>query len=1066
MMIFEEMGLCGDLDFFPASLKEVEVKMVAPQNQIEPDSMVDDDYSDEEIDVDEPNFDVHDQFYLLSLYSMYLVIVFSIAISGLESTDQLALLDFKSRITKDPLHVMASWNNRSFHYCNWTGVTCSPSNGRVTLLALSSRQLAGTIPPSIGNLSYLTGINLGNNSFRGEIPQEFGLLLQLQHINLSYNSFGGKIPTNLTNCKELRELHLHYNDIVGKIVDELSSLSKLYLLKLKRNSLTGGIPRWLGNFSSLEFLDLSGNSLQGPIPEDLGRLANLLVFHVNSNELSGTIPPSILNISTIYYFSVTQNLLHGQLPADLGLTLPNLEVFAGAVNSFTGPIPVSLANASNLRVIDFSQNKLTGDVPTTFGKLEFLVRLNFEANRLGGSGSYEGLRFLDFLTNCTHLMVLSFATNNFRGELPHSITNLSTVLEIFSLGNNRMHGTLPAGVGNLLSLTLLGMDGNYLNGSVPETIGKLEYMENLYLNGNAFSGKIPFSIGNLTRLTTLNLEENRLEGRIPPEFGKCKILSTLNLTRNNLSGSIPKEVAGLLSLSISLSLASNSLTGPLPIELGQLINLEELDVSQNKLSGEIPSTLSNCLHLERVDISNNLFRGIIPQSFINLKGLGEVDFSQNTLSGKIPEFLGMLPYLRKLDLSFNELEGRVPKEGIFSNTSAVSIKGNSRLCGGVPDLHLPECSKAPKHLDSRVWIAVTVPVALLILVLCFYGVYYRLRNSRKAHSWIDGNLAQIPRTTYREILRATDGFSEANLVGTGSFGSVYKAHFHSENKIMAVKVLNLQQRGALRSFQDECRALRNIRHRNLLRIKTACSSIDHHDNDFKCLIFEFMTNGNLHDWLHPENDDQQRQTKKLTFIQRLNIAIDVASALDYLHNHCQTPIVHCDLKPSNILLNEDMSAHVGDFGLATFLLDTSTNSWSQQISAALKGSIGYIPPEYGSGGQASTLGDVYSFGIVLLELCICKRPTDAIFNENLNIHKYVSTALPERFMEIVDPLLLLAEEEQNTNQDQARRMEECLLSVLEIGLTCSASSPRDRAPIDTTLSKLQSIKESFLSMRW
>ncbi|XP_070021721.1 putative receptor-like protein kinase At3g47110 isoform X3 [Nicotiana sylvestris] len=921
----------------------------------------------------------------------------SLSFSGLESyieeTDQLALQDFKSRINEDPNQIITSWNH-SFHYCNWTGITCNPSNGRVTFLHLSSRQLGGTIPPSIGNLSSLTGIHLGNNNFHGEIPQAIGRLLQLQHLNLSHNYFSGTIPTNLTYCKELLELHLQFNDMVGKIVDELSSLSKLYLLKLRMNSFTGGIPHWIGNFSSLEFLDISDNRLQGPIPQDLGRLTKLLVFHVNSNELSGTIPWSIFNISSIYYFSVTQNQLHGQIPADVGLTLPNLAVFAGAVNSFTGPIPVSLANASDLNVIDFSQNKLIGDVPTSFGKLKTLIRLNFEQNRLGRRGSYEGLKFLDSLSNCTYLNVLSFATNYFSGELPHSITNLSTLLEIFSLGNNRIHGTLPAGVSNLISLTYLGMDGNLLDGSVPEAIGKLKYLQGLDLNGNAFSGKIPLTIGNLTRLTSLNLQENRLERSIPPELGKCKSLTALNLSRNNLVGSIPKEVAGLSSLSIALSLASNSLTGSLPKELGQLINLEELDVSQNKLSGEVPN------------------------------------------------------------------------EGIFANTSAISINGNSRLCGGVPKLNLPKCSKATKHLDSRAPVAIIVPVILTVLVLCSCAAYYKLRKSRKAHALDDGELSKIPRTTYREIHRATGGFSEDNLVGAGSFGSVYKAHFQGDDTIMAVKVLNLQQRGALRSFLDECKALRNIRHRNLLRIKTACSSIDHEGNDFKCLVFEFMANGNLHDWLHQEIDDQQQQRKKLSFIQRLNIAIDVASALDYLHNQCQTPIVHCDLKPSNILLDEDMSAHVCDFGLATFLLDTSSNSWSHEISAALKGSIGYIPTEYGSGGRVSTLGDVYSFGIVLLELLICRRPTDTVFNENLNIHKYVSVALPEHVMEIVDPLLLLAEEEeQNINQEQARRMKECLLLVFEIGLTCSATWPRDRMPINDVLNKLQAIKKSFLSRR-
>ncbi|KAG5582814.1 hypothetical protein H5410_053441 [Solanum commersonii] len=869
----------------------------------------------------------------LLLYLHLSIIVMSIAISGFESTDQLALQDLKSRITDDPLHVMASWNDHSSHFCNWTGVTCSPYNDRVINLDLSSRKLVGTIPSSIGNLSFLTGIHLENNSFHGEIPQAIGLLLQLEHLNLTSNSFSGKIPTNLTYCKELRVLDLRANDLVGKIVDQLSSLSKLNFFRLKSNSFTGGIPYWIGNFSSLKYLDISSNSLQGPIPQDLGRLVSLEVFKVYENELS----------------------------ANIGLTLPNLEVFAGAVNSFTGCIPVSLANASRLHV-----------------------------NRLGGRGSSEGLKFLDFLTNCTNMIVLSFAANYFNGELPNSIANLSTVLEILTLGDNRIHGTLPAGVGSLIKLTLLGMENNCLNDSVPETIGRLNGLEGLYLSGNAFSGTIPISIGNLTKLISLYLQENRLEGIIPPELGKCNILSVLNLTKNHLVGSIPEEVAGLSSLSISLSLASNSFTGPLPKELGQLINLEELDVSQNKLSGEIPSTLSNCLGLERINISSNLFQGTIPQSLTDLRSLGEIDFSRNNLSGEIPEFLGKLPYLQKLDLSFNELEGKVPNEGIFANTSAFSINGNNRLCGGVPNLHLPECSKATKHLDSGVLLAVIVTLALSVLVLCSCAAYYKLSNSRKAQPWNAEQLFEIPRTTYRAIHRATNGFSDANLVGRGSFGSVYKAHFDVDNTIMAVKVLNLQQRGALRSFLDECRTLSTIRHRNLLKIKIACSSIDHQGNDFKCIVFGFMTNGNLHD---------------------------------------------------------------------------CSNSRSPQSPAALKGSIGYIPIEYGSGGQASTFGDVYSFGIVLLELFISRRPTDAMFNESLNIHKYVSMALPAHVMDIVDPILLLTEEEQNINQDQARTMEECLLSVLEIGLTCSASSPRDRMPIITALSKLQSIKKSFLSRR-
>ena len=159
-------------------------------------------------------------------------------------TDHLALLDFKNRITEDPLQIMSSWND-PINFCNWLGVTCSPSSKRVTVLDLKSSRLAGSIPPSIGNLTYLTRINLRNNSFSGEIPQEVGRLWRLQHLNLTWNHFGGKLPTNLSNCAQLRVLDVTYNNLIGKIPDQLSSLSKLVHLKLGVNSLTGNIPAQL-----------------------------------------------------------------------------------------------------------------------------------------------------------------------------------------------------------------------------------------------------------------------------------------------------------------------------------------------------------------------------------------------------------------------------------------------------------------------------------------------------------------------------------------------------------------------------------------------------------------------------------------------------------------------------------------------------------------------------------------------------------------------------------------------------------------------------------------------------
>ena len=194
------------------------------------------------------------------------------------------------------------------------------------------------------------------------------------------------------------------------------------------------------------------------------------------------------------------------------------------------------------------------------------------------------------------------------------------------------------------------------------------------------------------------------------------------------------------------------------------------------------------------------------------------------------------------------------------------------------------------------------------------------------------------------LYRATNEFSPSNLVGSGSFGSVYKGVLHPEETLVAIKVLNLQRKGASKSFMAECNVLRNIRHRNLVKILTCCSSMDYSGNQFKALVFEYMTNGSLDIWLHPKVDIEDQSRDVLSVLQRLNVAIDVASALDYLHNHSVQPIIHCDLKPSNILLDNDMVAHVSDFGLARLLSTITDSSQKQTSTIGIKGSIGYAAP--------------------------------------------------------------------------------------------------------------------------
>ncbi|CAK9138189.1 unnamed protein product [Ilex paraguariensis] len=870
---------------------------------------------------------------------------------GGNDTDQLALLAFKANIIDDPFQVMTSWNE-SIHFCEWHGITCGRRHQRVIKLDLQSQKLFGSMSPHIGNLSFLRKLYLHNNSFVHEIPPQLGRLARLQILALHNNSLNGKIPANLSGCSNLLGFDFDHNTLAGAIPTELGSLSKLQRIFISQNDLTGDIPHSFANLTSLEALSAFGNNFGGSIPDGVGQLTNLTTIALAGNRLFGTIPPSIFNLSYLEGFDVGDNKhIHGSLPSDIGFTLPNLKFLLISDNQFTGSLPNSIANASNLEVFTIDLNSFEGKVPT-MEKLHNIRFVNFGANSLG-SGGLADLDFLSSLINATHLQVLALDHNNFGGTLPESIGNLSTKLEVFIVGSNYIVGKIPAGIGNLINLNILNMWANQLTGNIPTEIGKLEKLHVWDFSINKLTGFIPFSVGNLSLLTNVRLNENNFQGSIPSSMGKSQNLLLLDFSNNNLSGTIPHQVIGLSSLSVYLNLSQNHLSGSLPMEVGNLRNLGIMDISENMLSGEIPITIGSCESLEILNMQGNSFQGPLPSSLSLLRGLQELDFSRNNLSSKIPQYLASFQ-LKKLNLSFNDFDGEVPMKGIFKNASATSVMGNNKLCGGVPELRLPRC-KVKELKKSRPTFIVKLVVSLscgflgVILALSFIYLYW-FRKSRKAisSSLPDNSLFKV---SYQSLLKATSGFSLENIIGVGSFGSVYKGFLNDEDgneSVVAVKVLNLSHQGASKSFLSECKALRNIRHRNLVKVVTACSGVDYQGNDFKALVYEFMVNGNLDEWLHQIQDEYEpsEQPKNLSLLERLNIGLDVACALDYLHHHCHAPIIHCDLKPSNILLNNDMIAHVGDFGLARFLVNASCSNSAQQTSSSIgvRGSIGYVAP--------------------------------------------------------------------------------------------------------------------------
>ncbi|XP_057989332.1 probable LRR receptor-like serine/threonine-protein kinase At3g47570 isoform X2 [Hevea brasiliensis] len=886
-------------------------------------------------------------FSSLCLFSLIHFMCFNLpaasAIDKNNETDRLALLDFKAKIS-DPFGVMRSWNN-SLHFCRWYGVTCGRRHQRVTTLDLHSHKLSGPISPHVGNLSFLRVLSLYNNSFSHEIPPQIGRLSRLQTLSLYNNSIDGHIPPSISNCSNLLFFYLDNNNLAGEIPVELGFLPKLQEIYLKENNLIGSLPPSFGNLSSLQFLAAYQNYLNGNLPETLGQLRSLWFLSIFHNGFSGTVHPSIFNLSSIKDFSIAENQFQGSLPLGIGISLPNLRRFSIADNQFTGPIPTSISNASNLEMLDLAQNDLSGRVPS-LDKLHRLSELVISVNNLG-SGKADDLRFLSSLTNATALKFLEIGSNNFGGELPQHIANFSKELLQFVIQNNQISGNIPVGTQVLVNLEVFVADRNKLSGTIPSGIGLLQNLRKIYLGGNNLSGYIPSSLGNLTNLLEIDLSDNNLQGTIPSSLGRCKNLLALDFSINNLSGPIPSHVIGLSSFSKVLNLSLNNLSGSLPKDVENLKNLGILDLHENMLSGEIPGGLGSCMSLEFLFMGANLFQGSIPSSFSSLRGIRELNLSHNNLSGKIPEFLKSFNSTQLLDLSYNDFEGMVPVEGVFKNSSATFVAGNKNLCGGIPDFGLPVCKfeQSKRRLTTKLKIIIStfcgvIGVALLLISLLFWR-HLRKRKGESV-SLFDGN--PLLKLSYQSLLKATNGFSSDNLIGIGSFGSVYKGILDQQGMVVAIKVFNLMRRGASKSFIAECEALRNVRHRNLVKILTACSGIDYHGNDFKALVYDFMVNGSLDGWLHPTLGlDEVPRT--LNVIQRLNIAIDVASALEYLHYHCGTPFVHCDLKPSNVLLDEKMTGHVGDFGLVKFLstrmLGHSTN---QSSSLGIRGTIGYCPP--------------------------------------------------------------------------------------------------------------------------
>ncbi|XP_010537660.1 PREDICTED: tyrosine-sulfated glycopeptide receptor 1-like [Tarenaya hassleriana] len=913
----------------------------------------------------------------------------------------------------------------------------------IQIVDLSSNLLQGEIPSSSVFLqcaSNLTSFNVSNNSFTGQIPSFMCTSSpQLGKLDFAYNDFSGSISPEIGRCLRLSVFRAGFNNLSGEIPNEIYNLSGLEELFLPVNHLSGKINESITRLTKLTLLGLYSNHLVGEIPMDIGKLSNLQNLQLHINNLTGSIPVSLANCTNLVKLNLRVNVLGGSLSEIDFSRFQNLSTLDLGNNSFSGDFPSTLYSCKSLTAIRLAGNKITGQLSPEVLGLESLSFMSLSDNKLTNiTGA------LTILQGCKKLSTLIMAKNFYNETVPSNEDFIA-----------------PDGFSNL---QIFGIGGSRLKGRIPDWLIKLRNLEVLDLSVNALTGMIPGWLGTLPNLFYMDLSDNLLTGDLPNEIFHLRALMSQKAydatERNYLELPVfvnPNNVTTnqqynqLSSLPPAIYLSKNNLTGSIPVEIGLLKVLHVLELSHNNFSGSIPEELANLTNLERLDLSFN------------------------NLSGRIPWSLTGLHFLSYFDVANNNLQGAIPTGGQFDTFPKTHFDGNpllcgtvlQRPCGGPPNSSSTTTSKEKVNAKLVTGIVIgTVFAASLILVVIALWVLSNRRiipggDSEKAELDVMSNASysavvpeyekdislvllfgnngsEVKDLTIFELLKATNNFSQANIIGCGGFGLVYKAVLENGMKL-AVKKLTGDYGLMEKEFKAEVEVLSRAKHENLVALQGYCV----HEG-CRILIYSFMEKGSLDYWLH-ENPDGPSQ---LDWPKRLNIARGASYGLAYMHQVCEPHIVHRDIKSSNILLDENFKAHVGDFGLSRLILPYRTH-----VTTELVGTLGYIPPEYGQAWVATLRGDVYSFGVVMLELLTGKRPME-VFRPKMSreLVGWVQQLRSEgKQDEVFDPFL------------RGKGYEAEMLRVLDIACKCVNQNPLRRPTIQEVVDCLKNVGEENAS---
>lgn len=919
------------------------------------------------------------------------------------------------------------------------------------VLSLPFNEFSGELPSEMWGLKNIEVLDLEGNLITGNLSGGFDSFRKLRVLNLSFNRIGGEIPKSLSKCGDLQVVNLARNKLEGQIPEYFGDFMKLKVLRLSFNLLRGSVSdELLKNCGSLEYMDIAGNYLNGSIPRRFGQCGQLRTLLLFSNAFEGVIPPELGGLTKLEVLDVSQNRLHGHVPAMLGNCVSlSVIVLSGKFdqkssgladapfqkyNVFEGSIPEEVTILPNLKIIWAPGANLKGRFPSNWGHCDNLEMVNLAQNLF--TGKIYGL-----FGGCKNLHFLNLSTNNISGSLDEKLR--VPCMTVFDISSNLLSGfipsfhnitcSLPSSTSGLLASSspsfayvssftcktlqeiplpfssrgfpvVHDFSQNNFSGSVPMlpvTRGSLgKDIEYAFLAAeNHLTGQLHenlFGKCNEFFRMLINVSNNRLSGPLPSGIGvACRSLKVLDVSNNQISGIIPHSIGYLHSL-VKLDLSWNKLQGQMPVDVSPMKNLKYLSLAGNQLNGSIPSTFSQLTALQCLELSSNSFSGDIPQGLVNLGNLAVLLLDSNKLSGNIPTKLSNITSLNKCYISVDNLSRQFllgSKKMICSNFLGNHFLPVARLAlppdeGTNDSVAYPAVSgsksrKGFSSIELASIISVSVIVCILLcLVILFYYIRRKTPNTR-AHVSESSERKEVVvfkdigvPLTYENIVEATGNFNGIHCIGNGGFGATYKAEV-APGTIVAVKRLTLERYQGIPQFDAEVGILGRIKHPNLITL------IGYHASESEMfLIYNFLSRGNLEQYI------QKRSERAVDWRVLHKIALNVANALAFLHDQCNPRVLHRDIKPSNILLDDDYNAYLSDFGLSRLLGISETHA-----TTSVAGTYGYVAPEYALTCRVSEKADVYSYGVVLLELLSDKKCLDPSFSSYGNGFTIISWAI-------------------------------------------------------------------------